>query len=78
MERTKLPKSIINVLMCNLGLTFQDKKGWLSFLNTLGIKRSRHIQIATEGALLSNAFSNGLDKQLIVLSDDAATSTPKP
>lgn len=71
MKRSKLPKSLIKVLICNLGLSFQDKKDWINFLNTLGIKRSRHIQIATEGALLSNAFNNGLDKQLIVLSDDA-------
>ena len=42
-----------------------------SDLNGLEIKSVRHIKITTEGALLGNIINNGINSDIVVMSDDA-------
>lgn len=44
---------------------------WKQHLEQLGIKKDRHVRIATEGALLGSVLHHGFSKELVILSDDA-------
>jgi hypothetical protein len=48
--------------------TFED---WHKHLDALGIKKERHIKIATEGALLGSLIEKGLNPDLAIISDGA-------
>ncbi len=69
MESQKLPKAQLQLLAEER--TFADQARWEAHLKRLGILSARHIQIATEGALLGSALSYELSPQLVILSDDA-------
>jgi len=51
--------------------TFENLDQWNAKLNELGITSARHIQIATEGALLGSVFEHGINRNMGILSDDA-------
>lgn len=51
--------------------TFAERAHWETYLKRLGITSARHIQIATEGALLGSALSHELPADLVILSDEA-------
>jgi hypothetical protein len=49
-------------------IAFDD---WNKHLVALGIKGERHVQIATEGALLGSLLEKGFNPELVILSDGA-------
>ncbi len=53
------------------GKWFKNRKKWKAFLKSHGITKKRHIQIATEGALLGSLFFHDFNKDLVIVSDDA-------
>ena len=71
MEVQKLPKTQLQLLKEAAIKVFSDKKQWESHLKSLGITNERHIQIATEGALLGSILEHGFNRDLVILSDDA-------
>ncbi len=71
METQKFPRSKTNQLISNKGKWFKDEKRWKAFLNSQGVTKKRHIQIATEGALLGSLFFHDFNKNLVIVSDDA-------
>jgi hypothetical protein len=66
-----LPKKFIDSLVGEQTQSFPDQNAWASHLASLGITSPRHVQIATEAALLASALAHGLSKELVILSDDA-------
>ena len=53
------------------GKVFPDKVSWLSAMKAWGIRKDRHVRIATEGALLGSVLEHGLNPRLAIVSDDA-------
>jgi hypothetical protein len=64
-------KSRINFLIDNLHTIFANDCQWHEFLTDHGIVKDRHLQIATEGALIGSIIAHGISKHLVILSDDA-------
>jgi hypothetical protein len=50
---------------------FVDTAAWRGRLRQLGITKPRHIQIATEGALLGSLIAHGMPREMVILSDGA-------
>jgi len=71
METKKLPHSKTKLLIRHKSKYFKNRKEWEAFLKALGITKKRHIQTATEGALLGSLFRHGFNKELVIVSDDA-------
>ena len=69
MARQQLPKAQRQLLAEER--TLADQAHWGAHLKRLGITSARHIQIATEGALLGSALSHELPADLVILSDEA-------
>jgi hypothetical protein len=66
----RLPKASLSLLQAFPTTTFMDSAGWKSHLKKIGIVKPRHVQIATEGALLANLMCH-ISKGLVIVSDDA-------
>lgn len=66
----RLPKSSLSLLQASPITAFTDSAGWELHLKKVGIVKPRHIQIATEGALLANLIFH-IPKGLVIVSDDA-------
>lgn len=66
-----LAKFQLDKLIALLPSTFDDLDQWNAKLNELGIISQRHVQIATEGALLGSAIEHGLSRDMVIISDDA-------
>ena len=72
MRLQKMPKGKLDVLKAHLGRRLEGKKhAWQELLKSLDITTSRHVRIATEGALLGSVLDHGVNPELIVVSDDA-------
>lgn len=71
MKANKLPKYARHPLRDFEGQIFPDDKQWQSFLNALGIEKKKHVQIATEAALIGSILENGFNRDLVIISDDA-------
>ena len=71
MKNYKLPLNIIKKLERHRGKCFSDQKEWNTFLKSQRITKSRHIKVATEGALLGSLFSHDYNKGLVIVSDNA-------
>jgi hypothetical protein len=71
MRTNKLPKYILQPIISKLGMIFVNDSQWNHFLTDLGIVTDRHIQIATEGALIGSIIEHGISKDLVIMSDDA-------
>jgi len=71
MAANKLPRCAIDPIIENLGSTFTDDKHWNEFLTQKGVVVARHIQIATEGALIGSVIDHGISDNLTIVSDDA-------
>ena len=71
MQSNKLPQKILDVINDNLGTVFANDTQWNGFLSQNGLVKDRHVQIATEGALLGSIIEHGLSKDLVIVSDDA-------
>ena len=66
----RLPKSSLSLLQASPITAFMDSAQWELHLKKVGIVKPRHIQIATEGALLANIISH-IPKGFVIVSDDA-------
>lgn len=71
MDDHGLPKKLINKLADHLDMVLADKEKWNSFLQGLEITAARHVQIATEGALVGSLMKHGFNTDLVIISDDA-------
>ena len=71
MQSNKLPQEALNTINSNLGMIFANDSQWNEFLAENGIVNDRHVQIATEGALIGSIIEHGISKQLVIVSDDA-------
>jgi hypothetical protein len=71
MQLNKLPQEVLATINENLGMIFANDAQWDAFLARNGIINDRHVQIATEGALIGSILEHGVSKHLVVLSDDA-------
>ena len=72
MKDQKLPKAQIERLVAGGKIVCEDLAQWDKMLESLGITTSRHVRIATEGALLGSVLEhNILNPDLVIVSDDA-------
>jgi hypothetical protein len=71
MQSNNLPQKPLQAIMNNLGIIFADDCQWNNFLRQNEIVKDRHIQIATEGALIGSIIEHGISKHLVIVSDDA-------
>ena len=71
MQSHKLPQYVIKPIIDNLSAIFANESQWNEFLADHGIVKDRHLQIATEGALIGSIIEHGISKHLVILSDDA-------
>jgi hypothetical protein len=71
MIHQKMPHFQLNKLRSNIGKIFADYEEWASFLVREDIQSKRHVQIATEGALLGSIIDHGISPDLFIMSDDA-------
>ena len=71
MKDHKLPLEVEQILSGQLGSVFDGESIWKAQLEKLGINQERHIQIATEGALLGSVIEHGINPNLVIVSDDA-------
>jgi hypothetical protein len=70
MHRQGLAKAKLAVLETHGG-EFADHKAWTKHLSKLGIEGQRHIDIATQGALMGSLLAHGFPTEMAILSDDA-------
>lgn len=70
MTNQRLANGTITLLTKHPTKEFADKKHWEQHLQELGIKNSRHIKIATEGAIFGSILSR-IPRSLVIVSDDA-------
>jgi Transposase IS66 family len=70
-EAHKLPRAVLDLLCADEPGVFADDAQWEQYLNQKGLQSARHIQIATEGALIGTIIEHGISKNLVVVSDDA-------
>lgn len=71
MRSRRLAELKLCLLEENVNQTFSDKQDWLRLLEKYQFKSTRHIQIATEGSILGSILSHGINRELVILSDDA-------
>jgi hypothetical protein len=71
MQVNKLPQYVLEPVIANLSKNFVDDRQWNDFLAQKGIVTDRHVQIATEGALIGSVVEHGISKDLTIISDDA-------
>jgi hypothetical protein len=71
MQSNKLPQKPLQAIIENKGIVFANDSQWNDFLDQKGIVKDRHIQIATEGALIGCIVEHGISKHLVIVSDDA-------
>lgn len=70
MANQRLSKATISLLTKHPVKEFADKKHWEQHLQEVGIKKARHIKIATEAASYGSVLSR-LPRSLVIVSDDA-------
>ena len=71
MGANKLPQYVLKPIIANLDTVFANDSQWNDFLADNGIVKNRHVQIATEGALIGSIIEHGISKELVIISDDA-------
>ena len=71
MEANRLPQLAIKPIIANIGMIFANDSQWNDFLTDNDIVKNRHVQIATEGALIGSIIEHGISKNLAIISDDA-------
>jgi hypothetical protein len=71
MKAQKLPQTPLNRLKQAANRLFPNDASWQDFLKEVGIIKTRHVRIATEGALLGCVVAEGVNPNLVIVSDDA-------
>jgi hypothetical protein len=70
MARQRLPKAKLGLKETHGG-HFDNREQWENHLKKLEVTSSRHIKIATEGALMGSLLSHGFPIDMGIMSDDA-------
>lgn len=70
-QRQSFPQPLLARLAGDPRKHLATEADWQRHLEQLGIKKDRHVRIATEGALLGSVLHHGFSKELVILSDDA-------
>ncbi|MFQ5506479.1 MAG: transposase [Planctomycetota bacterium] len=71
MREQHLPKGPLALLAGHAQKTWSGKQEWQATLEGLGVTDLRHVRIATEGALLGSVLEHGVNRDLVIMSDDA-------
>jgi hypothetical protein len=71
MKSQGLPLGALKQLKAQQGCCFQNEVQWNTHLIRWNIITERHVRIATEGALIGSVLQNGLNTELVIVSDDA-------
>ena len=66
-----LPQQPLTAITQDDNATFANESEWNTYLQQLKITSTRHVRIATEGALLGTLSSSGFPPDLVIISDDA-------
>ena len=70
-QRQSFPQPLLVRLAESPEIHLATATDWKQHLEQLGIKKDRHVKIATEGALLGSVLHHGFSKDLVIISDDA-------
>jgi hypothetical protein len=70
-QAQKLPRRLHELLAADQPGFFADDAQWNQYLQEKGLQGARHVQIATEGALIGSIIDHGISRNLVVVSDDA-------
>ncbi len=70
-QRQSFPQPLLAQLAETSDKHLATEADWKWHLEQLGIRKKRHVRIATEGALLGSVLHHGFSKELVILSDDA-------
>jgi len=60
MGANKLPQYVLKPIIANMDTVFSNDSQWNNFLADNGIVKNRHVQIATEGALIGSIIEYGM------------------
>jgi len=71
MKANKLPAVLLTLLTNSPVISFKCEADWKAHLAQLDIVKKRHLQVATEGAILGRALDNKALDMLAVISDGA-------
>jgi hypothetical protein len=71
MAAQKLPQGALAKLAEATDRVFADRTEWEAALRGWDITDDRHVRIATEGALLGAVLEHGVNRDLVIVSDDA-------
>jgi hypothetical protein len=71
MKIQNFPPDRQNRLIGKLNKKFDTDDDWDEFLKMVGIRSEKDIRIVTESALMGSILSHGINKDLVILSDDA-------
>jgi hypothetical protein len=71
MEEQKLPQKELMKFSQLLNTAYENEQSWQEKLTSLDITMPRHIQIATEGALVGSILAHGFNSDMVIVSDDA-------
>jgi len=71
MKAQKLPPKELLKFSHLINTTYESEQAWQEKLAALNITMPRHIQIATEGALLGSVLEYGFNTDMVIVSDDA-------
>jgi hypothetical protein len=71
MKSNKLPQKALGPIIEHRDMIFANDGQWNDFLAENGIVKDRHVQIATEGALIGSIIEHGISEYLVIVSDDA-------
>jgi hypothetical protein len=69
-RRQELSQALVEALQTGPSC-FADEAAWQAWLKELGITSTRHVLIASEGALLGQVIAQGVSPNLVILSDGA-------
>ena len=70
-EARGLAESKLERLKGATGRKFTNKDEWEFFLKMIGIRNEKHVRIVTEGALIGSILSHDINKDIVIVSDDA-------
>lgn len=71
MAEEKLSKAVVKTLRRSTRRVFKSQADWTEYLKHLGVSRPGHVRIVTEAALYGALLAGGLNRELVILSDDA-------
>jgi len=71
LETQGLPQLPLTTINGYDNTTFDNEEAWKTNLQQLNISNTRHIRIATEGALPGTLSASGFPPDLVIISDDA-------